>query len=544
MNENLCIALITTASIFAGFLVAFLSNYLTTRNKEYDERRLKFDALGLKLTMFRQLCGFVWSSDCLDKQKNKLKPNEPAFDEEGYVKSFMHAIDTLHRELLLKQYKQNPYIDYREFDLERMKSLVNRIWYDLIYKNHQEIHFIHSLNCPKGISKGYYTTIRKELSFGNEIASEGINDTEFGTIAGNVECEVIEEMEELQYKMRKPIDCDVVAIIKYTIIVFVSGIVIPLFMLLSKDYISMIGCWNNLIMLLVIAIFLYSIVQAAKHTYSYFQKIESTKSKTYSFKQMKNKKKLEEKFDEIKKQEVAFRHFYNNSNKIFNTLQEADSSSHAFKDRCMLQVCPGSRVGGDNPDVIEVFWGNQPVKRIDKHNGFEILIEGGVTLLFNLLPDGHVFITLYPAKTKVMRPIEDSILLHRCHKATWLLKERNVRSLWRDFMAYSECTSLIGTPSICQRIRMFWVKYSRPMCIEGIQQPIRGLQHLRKVFSFALTVGLSGFLLVCVQQCNNKDVTDYSPLIEQADVPMKSVQKAQREIQKNTQSVNAKNKSL
>lgn len=34
MNENLCIALITTASIFAGFLVAFLSSYLTTRNRE------------------------------------------------------------------------------------------------------------------------------------------------------------------------------------------------------------------------------------------------------------------------------------------------------------------------------------------------------------------------------------------------------------------------------------------------------------------------------------------------------------------------------
>ena len=36
MNENLCIAIITTASIFAGFLVAFLSSYLTARNKRYE----------------------------------------------------------------------------------------------------------------------------------------------------------------------------------------------------------------------------------------------------------------------------------------------------------------------------------------------------------------------------------------------------------------------------------------------------------------------------------------------------------------------------
>lgn len=163
MNENLCIALITTASIFAGFLVAFLSSYLTTRNRENDENRRAFDALGRKLTLFRQLCGFVWSSNCLNEQRRKLKANEPAFEEDGYVKSFMHAIDTLHKDLKLNQYKQNPYIDYGEVDLEKMKTLVHSIWYDLIHKNYEEIHFSQPLDCPFGISQGYFATIRKEL---------------------------------------------------------------------------------------------------------------------------------------------------------------------------------------------------------------------------------------------------------------------------------------------------------------------------------------------------------------------------------------------
>ena len=215
-----------------------------------------------------------------------------------------------------------------------------------------------------------------------------------------------------------------------------------------------------------------------------------------------------------------------------------------FKDKCALNVCPGSRAGGDNPDVIEVFWGYQPVKRIDKNNGFEILTEDGVTMLFNLLPDGHVFITLYPAKTKVMQPIEDSILLHRFHKATWLQKERNEKALWRDFMAYTECTSLIGTPSIWQRLRMFWVKYSRPVCIDGILQPIKGLQHLQKVLYFVLTVGLSGFLLVVVQQCHKEEAKDYSPLIEQTNTTIDDIQKTQSEILKETQSVNVNIDSL
>lgn len=355
MNENLCIAIITTASIFAGFLVAFLSSYLTARNKEYDENKLKFDTLGRKLTLFRQLCGFIWNSNCLNEQRGKLKANEPALDEDGNVKSFMHAIDALHRDLKLKQYKQNPYIDYSEEDLDRIKIFVNSIWYNLIHKNYQEVHFSQLLDCPMGISPGYFTTIRKELSFGNRFSDEGMDDKEFGNIAGNIECEVIEDMEVLQYEIHKPIDCDVIAIIRYTIIVSVSGIGVPLLLLWARDYFLNIGCWNNLILLIVLAVFLYSIVMAAKHIYKHFQKKESIKGKTYNFKQMVNNSKHEQKLDKIKKHEDAFREFYNSAKDIFSKLQKSDPLSQPFEDRCILQVCPGSRAGGNNPDVIEVF---------------------------------------------------------------------------------------------------------------------------------------------------------------------------------------------
>ena len=70
----------------------------------------------------------------------------------------MHAIDALHRDLKLKQYKQYPYIDYSEEDLDRIKTLVNSIWYDLIHKNYKDIHFCQPLDCPMGISLGYFTT--------------------------------------------------------------------------------------------------------------------------------------------------------------------------------------------------------------------------------------------------------------------------------------------------------------------------------------------------------------------------------------------------
>lgn len=544
MNENLCIAIITTASIFGGFLVAFLGSYQTTRNKEYDGDKQQFDTLGRKLTLFRQLCGFVWASNCLNEQRRNLKANEPALDEDGNVKSFMHAIDAIHRDLMLKQYKQYPYIDYSKNDLDVIKTLVNTIWYNLIHKNYQNIHFCQPLDCPIGISPGYFTTIRKELSFGNSFSDEGMDELEFGTIAGNVECEVIENMEMLQYKMHSPIDCNVVAAVKYTIIVFASGIIVPLLLLWVKDYFLNVRYWDNLILLIVLGVFLYSIVMAAKHTYRYFQKKETSKWKTYNFKQMVNNSMHEQKFDEIKKLEDVFREFYNNAKDFFCKLQKSDPLSLFFNDRCDLQVCPGCRAGGDDPNVVEVFWGSHPVKRIEKKNGLKLLTEDGVTMLFHLLPNGHVTITLYPAKTEVMRPLEDCIMLHRFIKATWLLKEKNQKSLWRDFMAYTECTSLIGTPSFWQKLRISWLKYSRPLCVEGIQQPIKGLQHLQKIVTFALTVGLSGFLLVAVQQWHKEEDKDYSSLIRQTNQSIDNVQKEQGELLKEIQSINASTDSL
>ena len=82
-------------------------------------------------------------------------------------------------------------------------------------------------------------------------------------------------------------------------------------------------------------------------------------------------------------------------------------------------------------------------------------------------------------------------------------------------MAYTECTSLIGTPSI-----------------DGVQQSIRARMHLQKIVTFVLTVGLSGFLLLAVQQCHKGKEKDYSPLIEQTNKGIEEVQKGLGEILK------------
>ena len=71
------------------------------------------------------------------------------------------------------------------------------------------------------------------------------------------------------------------------------------------------------------------------------------------------KSKHRKKFEDIKKQEAFFEQFYKNAKSIFSNLQKKDFSSQVYQDRCILEVCPGSRVGGNNSDVVEDFWGIQ-----------------------------------------------------------------------------------------------------------------------------------------------------------------------------------------
>ena len=56
--------------------------------------------------------------------------------------------------------------------------------------------------------------------------------------------------------------------------------------------------------------------------------------------------------------------------------------------------------------------------------------------------------------------------------------------------------------------------------------------HFQKIVTFVLTVGLSGFLLLAVQQCHKGKEKDYSPLIEQTNKGIEEVQKGLGEILK------------
>jgi hypothetical protein len=128
--------------------------------------------------------------------------------------------------------------------------------------------------------------------------------------------------------------------------------------------------------------------------------------------------------------------FYDESKDVFRSLQQSDRRTEKFEREHMLCVCPGSRNGGTDKRVVEVFWGSKVFETETQGRHWKSLTEQGSTLFFYRNDTGHVTISLYPAYTDFRRPIEDSITLYSWLDPLKLKKELCKISLARFYCVY------------------------------------------------------------------------------------------------------------
>lgn len=61
---------------------------------------------------------------------------------------------------------------------------------------------------------------------------------------------------------------------------------------------------------------------------------------------------------EIRHQKIKdFEKFYDNCNVTFTKLRDGDKRAKIFENEYMLCICPGSRAGGNEKRIVEIFWG-------------------------------------------------------------------------------------------------------------------------------------------------------------------------------------------
>ena len=75
---------------------------------------------------------------------------------------------------------------------------------------------------------------------------------------------------------------------------------------------------------------------------------------------------------------------------------------------------------------------------------------------------------------------------------------------WHKFMSYMQCTSLEGKPTIEDRLRVWWLLFTKPQTVDGKTTTPKIRIVTVRLLQFAATVGLSGFLVAIWQWLQSK----------------------------------------
>jgi len=203
---------------------------------------------------------------------------------------------------------------------------------------------------------------------------------------------------------------------------------------------------------------------------------------------MKTKKRL----DRI----TQFEEFYKNAESNFNDIRESDTRCKEFADYYSFYIAPGSRAGHTDKRQVDIFFGKSVYGSSITATGSHALVEEGATLLYSMNDDGFVSVMLYPAKAENMSLKEELIFLERRIDPENLLLKKTLQNHWRYFMAYMEYSSLDGSPSVMQRLRITYLHTFKSMVINKIWNKALYKTYMNTLFKFVMTIGLSGFVFV------------------------------------------------
>lgn len=210
----------------------------------------------------------------------------------------------------------------------------------------------------------------------------------------------------------------------------------------------------------------------------------------------------------------CFTWFANHSTAWFGELAACDNRHDHMAGLYGFLVSPKGRAGGIDDRTVEVFYGQRPfesVKELVQQDGSlpslrrRFLIERGASLTYQRGDNGAVIVTLAPAITENFRPQESAIVLDfmtdpsPLRAPPWLVVPPRIESHWRCLMSYLQCTSIDGDPTLGDRLRLGWLRWTKPLIIEEKLAPPRWRSLALQIIAWVLTVGLSGTVLFGLQ---------------------------------------------
>ena len=213
----------------------------------------------------------------------------------------------------------------------------------------------------------------------------------------------------------------------------------------------------------------------------------------------------------------AFDKFFQRSKALFRAYEKVDKHSHDLTRTYAFCPVPGGWNGGQEKRLVQIFFGNRPYDSVtqlvsDDASGIpsrqlRLLTERGATLQYFREPSGQVTCVLIPARVEDRRSREDYVLLEKISDPAKLLRRSVTRRHWRYLISYMHCTGIDGTPNLFDHARTAWLRFTRTLIVKDEAKGPLIWKCLGIVVGFALTVGLSGFLLLLIPKPPTPEVS-------------------------------------
>lgn len=202
---------------------------------------------------------------------------------------------------------------------------------------------------------------------------------------------------------------------------------------------------------------------------------------------------------------AEFQAFFDGAEGLFSTYAKRDFGDSASSG---IVIKSGGRFGGNDKRLIEIFFSSKPYDVIaneDKGLALKSSLEGptqlsesGPCLVYQRADTGYVFCILQPAKTDESKTDEDMVILQTVRNPCTL--NRLAHSHWQDLLAYRECTSINGAPSIIQRIRCAYLRHFRKLGKDHKYQPAKVPRWINQLAVLTSGFVLGGFITTTIEK--------------------------------------------
>ncbi|QJT10132.1 hypothetical protein [Oceanidesulfovibrio marinus] len=203
----------------------------------------------------------------------------------------------------------------------------------------------------------------------------------------------------------------------------------------------------------------------------------------------------------------SFTIFRSQSENVFLRLAKSDLRHERRSQFFSFYIIPKGRWGRNDPTTVDIFYGRRSLGRFRNYGKStsifdvqeETLAESGTTLRYQQIPNGLVLCILIPSRTQTLSPSFDFVILANGIEPYTLTGDNTLRKHWKIFSSFAESYSMDGEPDIWDKLRVWWVLFSKPICVDNHIKERKITSACSKLLFFVLTVGLSGFLLRLIQ---------------------------------------------